>query len=118
MGGPFGRISEILASSHARPDLRGGFFVPRVGIGFCAFWVVAARLLMSLPGVSLIAAGWSFAVRRRGIRLSDRGPFPTGCISPIPVGPFGSRDDGSNPSPSASSKPLFHLMYFDMSGYR
>jgi hypothetical protein len=79
-------------------------FVPRVGIGFCAFWVVAARLLMSLPGVSSIAAGWSFAARRRGIRLSNRGPFPTGCISPIPVGPFGSRDDGSNPSPSCDRK--------------
>jgi hypothetical protein len=47
-GGPFGRSSEILASSHARPDLRGGFFRARVGVG----------LLMSLPGVSSIAAGW------------------------------------------------------------
>jgi hypothetical protein len=42
------------------------------------------------------------AVRRRGIRLSDRGPFPNGCISSIPIGPFGSRDDGSNPSPWVS----------------
>jgi len=42
------------------------------------------------------------AVRRRRIRLSDRGPFPNGCISPIPIGPFGSRDHGSNPSPWVS----------------
>ena len=34
-----------------------GFSCP-VGVGFCTFWVVAARLLMSLPGVSSIAAGW------------------------------------------------------------
>jgi hypothetical protein len=81
-------------------------------VGFCAFWVVTARLLMSLPGPSSIAAGWSFAVRRRGIRLSDRGPFPTGCISPIPVGPFGSRDDGSDRATIAPETSLeFHLDY-------
>jgi hypothetical protein len=80
------------------------FFVPRVGIGFCAFWVVAGRLLMSLPGVSSIAAG--FRLCSAPPRYPAFGPRPISnqMHLPIPVGPFGSRDDSSNPSLSATPK--------------
>jgi hypothetical protein len=50
-------------------------FRAQVGVGFYAFWVVAARLLMSLSGVSSIAAGWSFEVRRRGIGFRTAAHF-------------------------------------------
>ena len=81
------------------PDLRGGFFRARVGVGFCAFWVVPARLLMSLPGVSSIAAG---------LRLCSAPPrYP--AFGPRPISnrmhlPNIAGD--SWPSISSSSTPL------------